>query len=109
MEKTKKYRFFWYPFYAVLVLFIGLTIALETGYYEASINDKVTFTEEQIKIFEEDVKAGKTIDIKEYLTDDFVDYSNSVSRLGQSISNGLGNVLTNGIGKLFGIVGSLIS
>ncbi len=108
-KKENKYRWFWYPFYIILICFVALSIALESGYYESRIHDKVTLTEEQIKLFEEDVKNGKAVDMMDYVVDDYVDYSNTVSRLGQSIGNGIEGFMTEGISSLFDVIGSLIS
>lgn len=51
-----------------------------SGYYEYSLQNKKNLTEEQIKQFEFDVKAGKNIDLDSYLTKTTIDYSNSLTR-----------------------------
>ena len=57
------------PFFKILfvffLIFIALYIALESGYYDVKMGRKATITEEKLKEFEQDVKDGKNIDLKE--------------------------------------------
>ena len=72
----------------LLKLISGITILIflfsyfmeYSGYYEYNLQNKKNLTEEQIKQFENDVKAGKNIDLDSYLTETTVDYSNSLTR-----------------------------
>ena len=65
-------------FFILLLSFIVLLILEETGYYKTRTSKVKTLTEEQIKVFEEDIKAGKEIDINDYVINR-VDYSNELS------------------------------
>ena len=57
------------------VLFASLLLAENFGYYKTREQKAKALTEEQIKIFEEDIKNGKEIDIKEYINTEKEDYS----------------------------------
>jgi hypothetical protein len=61
------------------ILFVALLIAQKSGYYQNKSSRNKTLTEEQIKAFEEDIKNGKEIDIKDYTTDNNINYSNELS------------------------------
>lgn len=99
------------PFFKILfvffLIFIALYIALESGYYDIKMGRKATITEEKLKEFEQDVKEGKEIDLKDYLTEDYVDYSSAVSRIGSKIGTGLDKLMDGGIEDFLNILGSL--
>ncbi len=108
MEKKPNYRLFWYPFICLLVTFIALTIALESGYYETKISQKVTLTAEKIAEFEKDVANGQAVDIKDYLNSEYVDYSSKASDMGVKISHNIEGFMTKGISKVFRFLGTLV-
>ena len=56
MEKKKKPNWFLRILGVLFVIYMSLTIAINTGYYEAKLSEKTTITEENMKQFEEDVK-----------------------------------------------------
>ena len=71
MPKKKNNIFF--KILAILFLvYIALTIAYESGYYETKQKNRATLTKEAMEQFENDLKEGKTLDIKEYLTNIFL-------------------------------------
>ena len=90
-----------------LLLFIALYIALEAGYYDVKMGRKATITEEKLKEFEQDVKDGKNIDLKDYLTKDYIDYSSGVSRFGSKIGTSLDKLMDGGIKDFLELLGSL--
>lgn len=108
MKKENKPKLFWYPFLTLFVVFIALYIALESGYYETKISNKVSLTEEKIQEFENDVQNGVAIDVKDYLEDDYVDYSSKMSDTGAKVSKNIESFMTKGINKIFDFLGSLI-
>ena len=94
-----------------IILFIAFVVAYaigESGYYEYKLSNKKTLTEEQIEQFEQDVKEGKDIDINEYLVDNTVDYTNSLSRTTYKVSTKLNNVLKKGIETIFKFANKLV-
>ena len=51
----------------ILVAFTAIYVSEATGYYEYEQHKKVILTEEKIKEFENDVKNGKNINIKDVI------------------------------------------
>lgn len=65
--------------FSFLVFFLVLLFAEHFGYYETKEQRVKTLTEEQIKIFENDIKEGKQIDITDYVLEENKDYTNNLS------------------------------
>ena len=77
----------------LFILYISLTIAISTGYYEAKLSEKTTITNEAIRQFEEDVRNGKNVDINDYLTDNYQDYSNQTTKAGYAFSSAIEDLM----------------
>lgn len=76
-----KYKKFFKLLGILLVITFLFSYFIEiSGYYEYNLQNKKNLTEEQIKQFEKDVKAGRNIDLDDYLKDNQVDYSNKLTR-----------------------------
>lgn len=102
MDKPKKKpNIFFKILFILILIYIALLIAFESGYYENKLSNKTALTKEAMERFEADVDNGQVVDIKDYLTEDRIDYSNSVTKLGNKISNGVSEVMTKGISGLF--------
>ena len=84
-----------------------LYIAKESGYYEAKKSKKAYITEENLRAFEQDVLDGKEIDIKDYVTNEYHDYSSFTSKLGQKLSSSLDKLMDGGINNLFKLLEDL--
>ena len=82
----KHKKIFKFIIYSILILFLFSYIIEESGYYEYNLNNKKNLTEQEIKQFETDVKEGKEIDLKEYLKDNKIDYSNNLTRETSNLS-----------------------
>ncbi len=67
-------------FIIIVFIFAVVLVAEESGYYDSKIRKNKTLTEEQIKQFEEDIKNGKNVDVKDYLLESNQDYSNNISK-----------------------------
>jgi hypothetical protein len=94
-----------------ILLFIAFIVAYsigESGYYEYKLSNKKNLTDEQIEKFEQDIKDGKDIDIADYLSDDKIDYTNSLSRTTYKFSDKLNKVLKNGIETIFKFANKLV-
>ncbi len=108
-DKIKLFcKFFRYAFTTFLILFVALYISQATGYYEYTMHKKMTFTEDQIKKFEQDVKDGKEIDLKVYLDDTSKNYQNVTSKLGYAVSSKIEEFVEGSIENAFKILGNLI-
>lgn len=106
--KIKPKKIFNTCIFCLFVLFVSLYIASNAGYYEYQNKEKVKFTEEKMKEFEEDLKLGKKVDIKDYLTSNTKNYDNKVTELGLTLSDIVNNGIINGLEKTFRLVEKLI-
>lgn len=86
------------PFFTLLLIlfliYLGLFIANETGFYDKSVRDKTILTQKKIEDFEKDIKEGKNIDATSYLPKE-KDYSNVFTKSANKISNKLGLLVNN--------------
>lgn len=93
----------------LFVVYISLTIAISTGYYEAKLSEKTTITDEAMQQFEQDVREGKDVDIKDYVTDIRKDYSNQTTKAGMVFSKAVETVMSKGIDGMIQIFKSLFT
>ena len=93
----------------LFILYLSLSVAIHSGYYEAKLSEKTTITKEAMEQFEEDIKNGKDVDIREYLTDKNQDYSNQTTRLGLLFSESVESFMTKGIDGMIEIVKTLFT
>ena len=70
----------------IIIFFISLYSTTIGGYYENKLSNQNILTEEAIKRFEEDVKAGKQIIASNYI-EEKKSYGNKASKLGIKMSN----------------------
>ena len=109
METKKKPNYLRILLIGLFLAYIVLYVLNVTGYYNSNIRRKVTFTDEQIKIFENDVKNGEKVDLKDYLKDQDKNYTNNASKVGYAVSTNLENFLNNGIKDIMGILSKLFT
>ena len=93
----------------LFILFFALFISQSTGYYDYEAYKKTALTKEQIKKFEEDVKNGKNVSVKDYLSDTIKDYGNNVSDVGLSVSKNIEKYSKKTIEAIFGALSNLIT
>ena len=69
MEEEKKvnYDVFFRVLFVLFVLFICIYMILLSGFVEFENKNNTLYTEEQIRMFENDVKNGKEIDLNKYI------------------------------------------
>lgn len=96
-EKKKQKNWFLTIIGILFIIYFALYIMDNLGYYNVATKNKV-ITEEKLIEFEEDVKNGKEIDIKEYVRDT-TNYKNVYSNLGYNLSVGIDNILNKGFQK----------
>lgn len=109
MEKKKKPNWFLRGLCLLFILYLSLTVAMDTGYYESKLNEKTVLTEESIKKFEEDVRNGESVDIKDYVTDKQRDFSNNTTKTGAFISSLVEDFMSEGITKAVDIFKKLFT
>lgn len=94
-----------------ILLFFSYTILYilsAAGYYEYKNYEKMILTEEQIKKFEEDVKAGVDVDLTDYVIEERVDQNNKIANTGKKLSVLISEVMTNGMNKSFKVLSKII-
>ena len=109
MKTKKPSRHFFRTLTILGIIFFGLYIAIQSGYYNARLGDRVRLTEEQIRQFEQDVRDGKEIDINNYITDEINDYSNRMTKAGVNLGNHAERFMNRGIKVIFDFLGTLFS
>ena len=108
LEKKKK-NYFFIILFSLFIIFLAYILAYNSGYYEANISRKSKITEEKLQEFEQDVKDGKEIDIKEYIDKDTIDYSSKVSKIGSDLSQGVDKFMEGGLSDFFEFLGRLFT
>jgi hypothetical protein len=92
----------------LFVIYITLYISQASGYYDYKLHRRTELTNEQIREFENDVKAGKPVDVEKYLKIDPKDYNNKFSSSGKSFSNFTSKYIKIGIENAFKILEQLL-
>ncbi len=108
MKKDKKVQLLKLIFSILLLSFVVVYFSELTGYYEYKNYEKTHLTEEQIKKFEEDVKAGKEVDLNKYLILKDNDYNNSLSKIASKLSDKISYVVENGVKNTFKFLSKLV-
>lgn len=93
----------------ILILFIIFIInyfQVESGYYNDQQTMKTILTEEKIREFEEDVKNGEFVDIKDYTETTHIDTSTPAADIGYKIGEGVNDFINNRVGGFFKYIGS---
>lgn len=95
-------------FIILFIFFLALYLSEKTGYYEYENHKQMTLTKEKIKEFEQDVKDGKKVDIKNYTAFEKYNYKTKISETGLSISKGVGEIVKNGLEGTFDFLNDLM-
>ncbi len=109
MKKKEKTNWFLRSIMLLFILYLSLSIAMETGYYESKLNEKTILTEESIQQFEKDVREGKNVDINDYVVEKNRDFSNGATKAGVFISSLVEDVMSEGINKMVDILKKLFT
>lgn len=99
------FRFF---MITLFVIFITLYVSEATGYYDYKQHQKTELTKEKIKQFEQDVKAGKKIDMNNYLEIKEYSYKNNFSQAGLKLSNYVSAKVQKGVKSVFSLLEKLL-
>lgn len=89
----------------LFVIFLINYFQVESGNYKDEFNKKTILTEEKIKEFEEDVKNGEFIDIKNYTETNYIDTSTPLTDLGYYIGEEVNDFINNKVVKFFNYIG----
>lgn len=110
-EKEKKKiwpKIFSKIFLAFFFTFLTLHIAGLSGYYEYELHKKVVLTEDKIAQFEQDVANGDMVDLKDYLTEEEIDYATNLSQAGLYLSDNFSIILKNTVEATFSFINRLV-
>lgn len=100
MKKKKTSRHFFRILSLLFAVFMIMYILLECGYYESKLGKQSALTKENIKQFEKDIKEGKAVDLNSYTIKENVDYSNTVTKVGNTITNSVNTFMTEGLSSI---------
>ena len=92
----------------VFIAFIISYAIGESGYYEYELANKKYLTEEQMKKFEEDVKNGSEVDLKDYTVETRIDYTNKFTDLVSNTSMSINKYLKKSIESIFGLLNKVV-
>lgn len=101
MPKNKKTKYFFRILSILFFIYVALIIAFESGYYETKNHNRTVLTKSAMEEFETDLEQGKVMDIKDYLKEEKVDYSNKVTKIGNKVSNSINSFMTKGLSSIF--------
>jgi len=71
----------------ILIAFLSAYYISNSGYYEYRLQERTIITNKKIKEFEQDIKNKENIDIKTYLENEEIDYSNNMTNIMYKISD----------------------
>ncbi len=100
-------KFFKFIPLILIITFLGLYIAYESGYYDKMIRNKIELTNEEIEKFEQDILNGNDVTINKYHQQD-KDYSTKMSKMSLKMSNKLENIVDSGIKYLFRKISKMV-
>ena len=109
MRKENKYHLFWRTLFILFVFYVAIFISVENGYYEKQNAKKTIITEEKMKEFEEDVRNNEDVDIKDYLVEEYKDYSSPTSKLAVNLSTGMEKVMNKCINSTVSLLKKLFT
>lgn len=96
-------------FIILLVLYIFIFFASESGYYEYHVRKRTVLTSEKIKEFENDVKNNKNLDITDYLESTEKNYKNKLTSTCFNTSKKINTYFKRGVEGVFKIIDKLVS
>ena len=95
-------------FLALFFAFLTLYAAGLSGYYEYELHKRVVLTEDKIAAFEADVASGKEVDLKDYLSEEEINYSTNLSEAGLYLSDNFSTILKNTVDAAFAFLNRLV-
>jgi hypothetical protein len=92
----------------LFIVFISIYLSSTSGYYEYENKKQTKLTEEKMQEFEKDLEEGKNVSLKDYLSDETVNYDNKITNFGSKLSDFVCNGIIKGLEKSFKVVEKLI-
>ena len=85
----------------LFLIFINLFIINKNGYYETKIKNETILTNKKMKEFENDIRDGKMVDIKNYYVPNIKNYDNKFNRAGEKLSSLINNGFIHGFKNIW--------
>lgn len=104
MKEMKLIKLFKIFSFIILMSFLFTVVLSVSGYYQTELQKQTTLTNDAIERFENDVAAGKDIDINDYVSLNQKDYDNNFTKSGRYISEKLNEIISSGIKKTLKII-----
>lgn len=95
--------------FLVVLSFVISYIIYETGYYEYKLQNKMVLTKEQMEKFESDVNKGLDVTLNDYVIDQDIDYTSSLTRITNKINRKTGKYIKKGIELIFKSINKFVS
>ncbi len=95
--------------FLVVLSFVISYIIYETGYYEYKLQNKMILTKEQIEKFESDVNKGLDVTLNDYVVDQNIDYTSSLTRITNKINRKTSKYIKKGIELIFKSINKFVS
>jgi hypothetical protein len=99
------------PLFKILLCLFGIYMVIYclsiSGYYENKRHLQVTYTNEKIKEFEEDVKNGVEIDMKKYVDEHNKNYANVFTKTSDNIGQVISKIMGGGLDEAWKIIRTL--
>lgn len=106
----KKKNNFWKNFFIILlIIYSALYISKSLGYYEFLGQKQNYLTDKEIKEFEEDIKKGYQVNIKDYKKERHVTYKNTWSNIGLFLSKQVSYLFNDGLNNTFSFFGKFFA
>jgi hypothetical protein len=109
MKDNKGNGIFRFIMISLFIIFATIYLSQATGYYDYQQHKRVELTAEKIKEFEEDIKQGKPIDIKDYLETEERQYNNGISQAGLKLSKTVEDYVKKGVNGTFKFLEKLLT
>ncbi len=103
----------WVIFRRIMIVFFIMFLInyyqVKSGNYVSEENKRTILTEEKIKEFENDVKNGDFVDIKDYTENNVVDTRTPVTELGYNIGEGVNDFINDKLVRFFEYFGKFFT
>ena len=83
------------------IFFIFSYIVSISGYHEARVARNVKLTDEALKKFEKDIEKGEIVDIKDYINNDEINYTNKFTKAANKVTNSALYIISQGISGIW--------
>lgn len=109
MKNKKGTKMFFFVLFILFIIYVGLYVASVSGYYESKLQRRTYLTNEEIKKFENDLKMGKDVSLKKYISNKDFNYNNKISKAGLSFSSNVEKFMSVGIVKILDVFKKLFT